>query len=77
MAAIARRGHGEGSTYRDAANVDSHSVLVRLAEVLRVDIEELTGSTDRDETLPGLIWRGDFRVPRIRAGPSMRWPQAG
>ncbi len=30
--------------------VDSHSVLVRLAEVLRVDIEELTGSGDQDET---------------------------
>ena len=30
--------------------VDSHSVLVRLAEVLRVDIEELTGSADRGET---------------------------
>jgi transcriptional regulator with XRE-family HTH domain len=26
------------------------SVLVRLAEVLRVDIEELAGSADRDET---------------------------
>lgn len=29
--------------------VDSHSVLMRLAEVLRVDIEELIGSGDRDE----------------------------
>ena len=30
--------------------VDSHSVLVRLAEVLRVDIEEFTGFGDQDET---------------------------
>ena len=29
---------------RGKRGVDSHSVLVRLAEVLRVDIEELTGS---------------------------------
>src|SRR5579864_1950999 len=29
--------------------IDSHSVLVRLAEVLCVDIEELTGSGDGDE----------------------------
>jgi len=35
---------------RGKRRVDSHSVLVRLAEVLRVDIEELTGSADRDET---------------------------
>ncbi len=35
---------------RGKRGVDSHSVLVRLAEVLRVDIEELTGSADRDET---------------------------
>jgi transcriptional regulator with XRE-family HTH domain len=35
---------------RGRRGVDSHSVLVRLAEVLRVDIEELTGSADRDET---------------------------
>jgi hypothetical protein len=30
--------------------IDSHSVLLRLAEVLWVDLEELTGSADRDET---------------------------
>jgi transcriptional regulator with XRE-family HTH domain len=35
---------------RGRRGVDSHSVLLRLAEVLRVDIEELTGSADRDET---------------------------
>ena len=35
---------------RGKRGVDSHSVLVRLAEVLRVDIEELTGSANRDET---------------------------
>ena len=35
---------------RGKRGVDSHSVLVRLAEILRVDIEELTGSADRDET---------------------------
>ena len=35
---------------RGKRGVGSHSVLVRLAEVLRVDIEELTGSADRDET---------------------------
>ena len=35
---------------RGKRGVDSHSVLVRLAEVLRVDIAELTGSADRDET---------------------------
>ena len=35
---------------RGKRGVDSHSALVRLAEVLRVDIEELTGSADRDET---------------------------
>jgi len=34
---------------RGKRGVDSHSVLVRLAEVLRVDIEELTGSGDGDE----------------------------
>jgi transcriptional regulator with XRE-family HTH domain len=35
---------------RGKRGVDSHSVLVRLAEVLRVDIEEFTGSGDHDET---------------------------
>jgi transcriptional regulator with XRE-family HTH domain len=35
---------------RGKRGVDSHSVLVRLAEVLQVDIGELTGSADRDET---------------------------
>jgi transcriptional regulator with XRE-family HTH domain len=34
---------------RGKRGIDSHSVLARLAEVLRVDIEELTGSGDRDE----------------------------
>ena len=34
---------------RGKRGVDSHSVLVRLAEVLRVDIEELLGSADGDE----------------------------
>ena len=34
---------------RGQRGIDSHSVLVRLAEVLRVDIEELTGSGDGDE----------------------------
>ena len=33
---------------RGKRGIDSHSVLVRLAEVLRVDIEELTGSGDGD-----------------------------
>jgi transcriptional regulator with XRE-family HTH domain len=37
---------------RGKRGIDSYSVLARLAEVLRVDIEELTGSGDRDE--PGL-----------------------
>jgi transcriptional regulator with XRE-family HTH domain len=35
---------------RGERGVDSHSVLVRLAEVLRVDIEDLVGSADGDET---------------------------
>jgi transcriptional regulator with XRE-family HTH domain len=35
---------------RSKRGVDSHSVLMRLAEVLRVDVEELTGSGDADET---------------------------
>ena len=35
---------------RGKRGVDSHSVLVRLAAVLRVDIEELTGSAHRSET---------------------------
>jgi transcriptional regulator with XRE-family HTH domain len=35
---------------RGKRGVDSYSVLVRLAEVLRVDIEELTSLADRDET---------------------------
>ena len=34
---------------RGKRGIDSHSVLVRLAHVLRVDIEELTGSGDGDE----------------------------
>ena len=34
---------------RGKRGIDSHSVLARLADVLRVDIEELTGSGDRDE----------------------------
>ena len=34
---------------RGKRDVDSHSVLVRLAEVLHVDIEELAGSDDGDE----------------------------
>ena len=35
---------------RDKRGVDSHSVLLGLAEVLRVDLEELTGSADQNET---------------------------
>jgi transcriptional regulator with XRE-family HTH domain len=35
---------------RGKRGVDSHSVLLRLAEVLRVDLEELTSSADRNET---------------------------
>lgn len=34
---------------RGKRGIDSHSVLVRLAEVLRVDMEELTGNGDGDE----------------------------
>jgi transcriptional regulator with XRE-family HTH domain len=34
---------------RGKRGVDSHSVLVRLTDVLRVDIEELTGSGDDDD----------------------------
>ena len=34
---------------RGKRGVDSHSVLIRLAEVLRVDIEELTSSVEQDE----------------------------
>jgi transcriptional regulator with XRE-family HTH domain len=34
---------------RGKRGIDSHSVLTRLAEILRVDIEELTGSGDSDE----------------------------
>ena len=34
---------------RGKRGLDSHSVLVRLAEVLRVDIEEITGSGDEGE----------------------------
>jgi transcriptional regulator with XRE-family HTH domain len=35
---------------RGKRGIDSHSVLLRLAEVLQVDIAELTGSAVRDET---------------------------
>jgi transcriptional regulator with XRE-family HTH domain len=35
---------------RGKRGIDSHRVLVRLAEVLRVDFEELIGSADRHET---------------------------
>jgi transcriptional regulator with XRE-family HTH domain len=35
---------------RGKRGVDSHSVLLRLAEVLRVDIEEFAGIPDRGET---------------------------
>jgi transcriptional regulator with XRE-family HTH domain len=35
---------------RGKRGVDSHSVMVRLAEILRVDIEELVGFSDWDET---------------------------
>jgi DNA-binding XRE family transcriptional regulator len=35
---------------RGKRGIDSHSVLARLSEVLRVDLEELTGSADRNET---------------------------
>jgi len=35
---------------RGKRGIDSHSVLMRLAEVLQVDIAELTGSAVRDET---------------------------
>ena len=34
---------------RGKRGIDSHSVLVRLADILRVDIDELTGSSDGDE----------------------------
>src|SRR5579859_7546037 len=34
---------------RGKRGIDSHNVLVRLADVLRVDIEELTGAGDSDE----------------------------
>ena len=34
---------------RGKHGIDSHSVLTRLAEVLRVDIEELTSSVEQDE----------------------------
>ena len=34
---------------RGKRGIESHSVLMRLAEVLRVEIEELTGSGDQDE----------------------------
>jgi transcriptional regulator with XRE-family HTH domain len=35
---------------RGKRGVDSHSVVLRLSEVLRVDLEELTGSANVDET---------------------------
>lgn len=35
---------------RGKRGVDSHTVLMRLAEVLRVDIEELTASADPDDS---------------------------
>jgi transcriptional regulator with XRE-family HTH domain len=35
---------------RGKRGIDSHSVLLRLTEVLRMDLEELTGSADRDES---------------------------
>ena len=35
---------------RGKRGIDSHSVLVRLADVLRADIEELTGAGDGDES---------------------------
>ena len=40
---------------RGKRGVDSHSVLVRLAEVLRVDIEELTGAGDQDAERPSRL----------------------
>jgi transcriptional regulator with XRE-family HTH domain len=53
---------------RGRRGVDSHSVLVRLAEVLRVDIEELTGSADYDETGRGQPPAGR-RTAQPAAGP--------
>src|SRR5712671_4231219 len=46
---------------RDKRGVDSHSVLLGLAEVLRVDLEELTGSADQNET-------GRRPTPRVLFG---------
>jgi hypothetical protein len=52
MSAGCRRGARSSTRSRSGLvpHVDSHSVLLRLAEVLRVDLEELTGSADRNET---------------------------
>ena len=50
LAGLARRSESWLSQVeRGKRGVDSHSVLTRLAEILRVDIEELTGSGYPDE----------------------------
>ena len=38
---------------RGRRGIDSHAVLTRLAEILRVDVSDLTGQLARDETAPG------------------------
>jgi len=50
---------------RGKRGVDSHSVLTRLAEVLRVDIEELTRSEDGDAA----DRRAYPAAPLIRSSP--------
>ena len=52
---------------RGKRGVDSHSVLLRLAEVLRVDIEEFTGAADAEGALDRsrLAW---ILLRRIQGG---------
>ena len=59
---------------RGKRGIDSHSVLLRLAEVLRVDIEELTGSGDgepgrRVHPAASLIAEGPLRIPELPGDP--------
>ena len=62
---------------RAKRGLDSHSVLVRLAEVLRVDIAELAGSADRDETgrstYPAVSLIEQAMMGLRRSWPAGRW----
>jgi transcriptional regulator with XRE-family HTH domain len=62
---------------RGKRGVDSHSVLVRLAEVLRVDIEEFTGSGDQAARLPCCVADRAGHDGLRHFGPGGRWRRAG